>query len=63
MGGFFSDKYKCILNGVEEGNWNVIRNLSDSKVSFVMAQTDAIAAGKKQYFLPLETQEEGAGQL
>lgn len=29
----------------------------------MMAQIDAIAAGKKQYFLPLETQEEGAGQL
>lgn len=63
FGGFLSDKYKYILNGIEERNWNVIRTLSNFKVSFAMAQMDAIAAGKKQYFLPLETHGERAGQL
>lgn len=29
----------------------------------MMAQTDAIDAGKKQYFLPLETHGEKTGQL
>lgn len=48
---------------MEERNWNVVRTLSNSKVSFVMAQTGAIAAVKKQYFLPLETHGGRAGQL
>lgn len=61
--GFSFYKYKYISNDMEERNCNMVRTLSNSKVFFVMAQTDAIAAVKKQYFLLLETHGERAGQL